>query len=254
MTKTIALVGKGGTGKSTLTALILKYLLQKNSSPILVVDADANYTLPDLLNLKLEKTIGDIREELKDIPDNKKSIPKHMYFDHSIQEFILEEKGFDLLVMGQPQGKGCYCFVNNVLKDFLHNLKKSYSFILIDCEAGLEHISRGTEGDIDLMLLISDFSQKGINTTIKISELVNKLRIKVNKKYLIINNINNSLDSNINKFINTLSLNSIKYLGAISQDANIKKYELEHRSFLELPEETAAFVEIENIINKIIDA
>lgn len=253
MTKTIALVGKGGTGKSTLTALILKYLLEKQSAPILVVDADANYTLPDLLNLKLEKTIGDIREELKEIPEDKKSIPKHMYFDHSIQEFILEEKGFDLLVMGQPQGKGCYCFVNNILKDFLHNLKKSYSYILIDCEAGLEHISRGTEGDIDLMLLISDFSQKGINTTIKISELFNNLEINVNKKYLIINKINNSLDFDFNEFLKTLNLNSIRYLGSISEDNNIKKYELEHKSFLELPENTEAFVEVVNMMDGIID-
>lgn len=249
MNKTIALAGKGGTGKSTLTALILKYLIQKKSGPVLVVDADANYSLPELLNIKIEKTIGALREEIKNPPEDKKSIPKGMYFDHSIQEFISENKGFDLLVMGKPEGKGCYCFVNNILKDFLSKLKKSYSYILIDCEAGLEHISRGTEGDIDLMLLISDFSQKGVNTALNISDLIKHLDIKVSDKYLIINKINNSF--NIEDLLARQNLNSTPYLGSIPEDNIIKKQELENKSFLELPDNTESFAAISKMLDKI---
>ncbi|MFC1752272.1 AAA family ATPase, partial [Thermoproteota archaeon] len=168
MSNLIGFIGKGGTGKSTLTALFLKYVLHSETKPVLVIDADANSSLAELLSLEADTTIGNIREEVlkkKNAPDLS-SISKQEYAEYALHNSIIESIGYDLVVMGRPPGQGCYCFVNSIVKMMLEKLKKNYKLIVVDCEAGLEHLSRKTLGDMKQVFIVSDPSRKGVVTGI----------------------------------------------------------------------------------------
>ncbi|MCX7661102.1 MAG: AAA family ATPase, partial [Candidatus Omnitrophica bacterium] len=143
----IAVSGKGGTGKTTISALIIRTLIEDKKIPILAVDADPNSNLYLSLGAKFNRTIADLREEVRD--NTPSGFSKTDYFNLKLQEAISENNGFDLLVMGRPEGQGCYCSVNNLLREYLTRLSKNYPFVVIDCEAGLEHLSRRTSDDLD---------------------------------------------------------------------------------------------------------
>ncbi len=183
--KIIAMAGKGGTGKTTTSALLIKYLLERNQTPILAVDADSNANLNELLALDVGTTIGQIRKELKgDIPGG---MSRDQYMEMKIQQSIIEESGYDLLVMGQPDGPGCYCAANQYLAMTMDHLADNYRYILVDNEAGMEHLSRMNLRTIDYLLVISDPSARGIMTARRISEITEPLQLVVKKKYLIVN-------------------------------------------------------------------
>ncbi len=185
MTKVIAMAGKGGTGKTTISALLLKYLTEKQLTPILAVDADANANLNELLELKVETTIGQVRKELKgELPPH---ITRDQYMEMKLQQALVETKGFDLLTMGQPDGPGCYCAANQHLAMSMEHLAPNYRFILVDNEAGMEHLSRLNLRSIDYLLVISDSSARGIMTAGRISEITTPLGLEVKKKFLIVN-------------------------------------------------------------------
>lgn len=252
MSKLIGFIGKGGTGKSTLTILFLKYVLQKNIKPILVIDADPNCCLGELLNLHVENTIGNIRQKLLNKNDYDASISKYDYCEYALNNAIAESKGFDLIVMGRSEGPGCYCYVNNIVKIMIEKLKKNYKLIIVDCEAGLEHLSRRTLGDINVSFIIADLSRKGILTGVKQIELMKELEIQTDKNYLLINDV---IDENqvkdFEKLINEINNDELNYLGIIHHDKNILKYELNQNSLLELPDNSKAYNDLRNIIDKI---
>lgn len=187
MPKIIALAGKGGVGKTTISALLIKYLTEKGLTPILAVDADANANLNELLGLELGATIGQIRKELKgDMPPN---MTRDQYMEMKVHQALVEASGFDLMAMGQPDGPGCYCAANQHLAMTMDHLADNYKYIVVDNEAGMEHLSRMNLRDIDYLIVVSDPSARGIMTAKRIAELTGPLAITIKKKCLIVNRV-----------------------------------------------------------------
>lgn len=213
----ILIAGKGGTGKTTLTSLLINIFREKRRGSILAVDADANSNLAETLGIDTQTTIADIIDAVK---ENPQSIPagmsKDRYIEYQVQSSISEKEGFDLLTMGRPEGPGCYCYVNNVLKNILTRLIKEYDLIIIDNAAGLEHFSRRLTDQADFIIVVSDATLAGIKAAARIHQLRKELKIKVKNEFLIINRADEKdIDFEI---IKDLRLN---YLGSIPQDENI---------------------------------
>lgn len=187
MPKVIALAGKGGVGKTTISALLIKYLTEKKMTPVLAVDADANANLNELLGLTLGITIGQIRKELKG--EMQPNMTRDQYMEMKVHQSLVEASGFDLMAMGQPDGPGCYCAANQHLAMTMDHLADNYQYILVDNEAGMEHLSRMNLRDIDYLIVVSDPSARGIMTATRIAELTGPLGIRIKKKCLIVNRV-----------------------------------------------------------------
>lgn len=193
---TIAVAGKGGVGKTTTCGMMIDYLCKKKQGPVLVVDADANSNLNEVLGVEVETSLGEIREEMARA-EMKGTIPAGMtkaeYAEYKFNSALIEEDDFDMLVMGRTQGKGCYCYVNGVLKAQVDKYANNYSYIVMDNEAGLEHVARGTLPHVDTMLLISDCSRRGVQAVARIAEMINEMELKPGKMGLIINRAPNGI-------------------------------------------------------------
>jgi len=254
MSYTIAVSGKGGTGKTTISSLIIKYLIEKNLTPILAVDADPNSNLYYILGVDVGNTFGNVREEvLKETKSGKipAGISKETVFELKFQSSIVESKGFDLLTMGRPEGPGCYCYANIVLRRYIDELSKNYKFVVIDNEAGMEHLSRRTTQNIENLLIISDSTPVGIITAGRIRDLVNELELKVNNIYIVINRSSSEseLDKKVKKLIEKQNLN---FLGTIPEDSILEEYSFNKKSILELPLDSISFLAINAIMEKLI--
>jgi CO dehydrogenase maturation factor len=246
MTTTIALSGKGGTGKSSIASLVIRYLLINNLGPVLAIDADANANLGEGLGIKVERTIGEILanfnvEKLK-IPSG---ITKDAYLILKLNEAISESKGVDLITMGRGEGRGCYCYPNNVLRNFIDQLNKNYPFIVIDNEAGLEHLSRGTTDKVDELFLVSDHSIKGVRTLKRILDLTSELELDIMNRYCVMNMIPNRLDTGITMELEKLD---IQLAALIPFDESIQQFDLIQRSLLELPVNSPAVRAIDKLL------
>ena len=207
---TIAVAGKGGVGKTTTCGMIIDYLCKKNG-PVLVVDADANSNLNEVLGVEVETSLGQIREEMAQA-ELKGTIPAGMtkadYADFKFNSALIEDDDFDMLVMGRTQGKGCYCYVNGVLKTQVDKYAQNYSYIVMDNEAGMEHIARGTLPHVDIMLLISDCSRRGVQAVARIADMVKDMNLNPGKLGLIINRApNGQLDDGVKEEIEKHGLN-----------------------------------------------
>ena len=193
---TIAVAGKGGVGKTTTCGMIIDYLCSKKDGPVLVVDADANANLNEVLGVEVETSLGAIREEMAQA-ELKGTLPAGMtkadYADFKFSSAIIEEDDFDMLVMGRTQGKGCYCYVNGVLKTQVDKYAKNYRYVVMDNEAGLEHVARGTLPKVDTMLLISDCSRRGIQAAARVAEIVEQMAINPSRMGLIVNRAPNGV-------------------------------------------------------------
>ncbi len=185
----IAISGKGGTGKSTLSASLIHGLVEGGHGPVLAIDADHNASLGLMLGLEVEGTISDIRDQTREAAGSVSEIPKERLLDQWLNEIVVEAKGYDLIAMGQPEGPGCYCYVNNLLRRYLGLLKKSYPFVIIDNAAGMEHLSRLTSDDVQLLLLVSEPTYIGLTTVKRINDLASTLPIKIGKRALAINKV-----------------------------------------------------------------
>jgi CO dehydrogenase maturation factor len=182
---TIALGGKGGTGKTTVAGLLIRYMIKHGMKPILAVDADSNSNLNDVLGVKLLSTLGDAREQMKsDVPTG---MTKDIFMEMKVEEALVEGAGYDLVAMGNPEGAGCYCAANNLLSSLMDRLVNNYEYMVVDNEAGMEHFSRLTQKDIDLLLLVSDASRRGMTAACRIADLVKTLPIRVNEAVLLVN-------------------------------------------------------------------
>jgi CO dehydrogenase maturation factor len=240
MTRTIAVAGKGGTGKTTVAALLIKFLSEKGL--ILAVDADPSTNLNQALGLPLDdsKTVGRIREKMtKDVSQGRFSptISKPEYLFSKIVESLAESKGFDLLAMGRPEGPGCYCASNEFLRAALDKLVKDYKYdyIVMDCEAGMEHISRQTTRDVDVLLIMSDPTMRGITTAARMKELIEELRSNVGKVGLVINRVRGELSSEIKKAIDDSGL---QVIALIPEDPDMANLEMRGMPVTELPQES----------------
>jgi CO dehydrogenase maturation factor len=184
---TLALTGKGGVGKTTLSALAIDWLVRHGETPILAVDADSNANLHEALGVTYEATVGGIRESAREQAPTLSGVSKQEFLDLRVQEALVERNGFDLIVMGRPEGQGCYCFANNVLREVLDRLARNYRHIVIDSEAGLEHISRRTLLSLDHLLIVSDCTVRGMHTAGRISALADEVALGAKSRWLIVN-------------------------------------------------------------------
>ena len=242
----IAIAGKGGTGKTTIAALLVRMLREKKKGSILVVDADPNSNLAEALGLTVEGTIGEILDEVGEHPEKiPVSMPKDRFIEYEINKFIREADGFDVLTMGKPEGPGCYCYVNNVLRSVMNNLIKDYDYIVIDNEAGLEHLSRRTTREADVLLAVSDATPVGLRAVKRIAELAKELKIKTRKNLLIINRIDMAIEK---EKIKELGLD---YIGNIPLDKEIARISLAGTSLLDLKETAKSIKALERIGEKI---
>jgi len=221
MTVTIALAGKGGTGKTTIAGFLIGYLINKNKKPVLAVDADSNINLNEVLGLKVDKTLGDAREAMK-VGNVPSGMTKDIFIEMKLQDSIIETNGFDLLVMGRPEGAGCYCAANSLLSLCLDRLITNYSYVVIDNEAGMEHISRIITKKIDILLIISDSSIRSVYAASRISKLVDELRLEVKNRYLIVNRFKGPGEEELKKLTKDHDLNMI---GTLADDSLIQEYD-----------------------------
>jgi len=250
MTKTIAIAGKGGTGKTTVAALLIKLLSQKGL--VLAVDADPSTNLNQALGLSLDDntTVGRIREKMtEDVSKGRFSptIAKQEYLFSKIMESLVESKGFDLLAMGRPEGPGCYCASNEFLRVSLDKLVKDYkyNYIVMDCEAGMEHISRQTTRDVDVLLIMSDPTIRGITTAARMKDLIGELRSKMGKVGLIVNRVKGELSPEIKKAIDESGL---QVIALIPEDSNMAALEMKGRPITELPQESPLQLKVKEMI------
>jgi len=249
MTKTIAIAGKGGTGKTTVAALLIKFLSQKGL--VLAVDADPSTNLSQALGLPLDdaRTVGRIREKMsEDVSRDRLSpdISKPEYLYSKVVESLVESKGFDLLTMGRPEGPGCYCASNEFLRASLDKLVKDYkyAYIVMDCEAGMEHISRQTTRDVDVLLIMSDPTMKGVTTAARMKQLIVELRSNVGKVGLVVNRVRGELSPELRKVINDSGL---QVIALIPEDPDMAGLEMKGRPVTELPEESPLQAKVKEI-------
>ena len=230
----IALAGKGGTGKTTVAALIVRIIKEKRLGSILAVDADPNSNLGEVLGLSIKGSVGKILDEVAAHPEKiPTGMPKDRFIEYQIQTSIAEGEGFDVLTMGKPEGPGCYCYVNSVLRTIIGKLIKDYDFVIIDNEAGLEHLSRRTTRAADALVVVSDATVVGLKAAERISELVKELTIATKKDLLIINRCDDKLDSEKIKGL------KLAYLGSLPQDNEIEKASLDGVSLTEIDTHSA---------------
>jgi CO dehydrogenase maturation factor len=249
LTKIIAIAGKGGTGKTTVSGLLIRHLQQSGRTPVLAVDADPDANLAGALGMAAEKTIGGAREDFfqskGDIPAG---IPKEAYLEVKLHETVVEGKNTDLLVMGRPEGAGCYCYINNSLRKYLEVLAKNYPYVIIDNEAGLEHLSRRTTQDVDVLLVVSDYSANGVRAAKRIAELSDELQLRVGARYLIINGAPEKLAPH---FAEEVARAGVPVAGIVPVDELLPQYELEEKPLTLLPDSSPAVQSIREIAAKI---
>ncbi|MGB8953284.1 MAG: AAA family ATPase [Candidatus Aminicenantales bacterium] len=250
MGKTIAVSGKGGTGKTTVSALIIRWLSEHRSKSILAVDADSNVCLHEVLGVNLKETVGSIREEMKalaaELPGG---MSKQQYLEYKILSSLTECPDFDLLAMGRPEGPGCYCYANNLLRDILDTLSRRYDFVVIDNQAGMEHLSRRTAGRMDTLLMISDPTVRGIRTAGKISRLVKELDTRIENKYLLLNRVTHPLPQIIRAAVDA---EGIELLGCIPEDEILLRSDREGQTLWERVMNSSAYKAVGQLIEKLL--
>ena len=248
MPYSIALAGKGGSGKTTMAGLLIKYLVKKSKTPILAVDADCNANLNEVLGLEVKDTIGNAREEMKKgvVPGG---MTKDIFMEWKLEEAMVEAAGYDLIVMGQPEGAGCYCAANTLLAGFMERLAGNYPFVVMDNEAGMEHISRLTTKDVDILLIVTDTSRRGLQAAVRIDELARSLNIGVGKSYVIINQVKNGLSE---KALEMIKAAELELAGTVPEDDAIYEYDFNGQPTVEMPEDSPSVQAAFEIFEKIV--
>jgi len=251
MSLRIALAGKGGTGKTTLAALLCRSLQARNIRPILAVDADPNSCLADKLGLNVDRTIGDLREELRAKPEAKPAgISKNEWIERQINESLVEATGLDLLAMGRQEGPDCYCFINNLLREYLGRISKQYKALVIDNEAGLEHLSRRTDGRVDIMLVICQPTVIGARTAMRIMELVRTLHLDIGACYLVMNQCAGEISPDLAAQFQQTGLEN---LAMIPADPAIADFDVKGQAVKDLPANSPAVVAVDGLVAKLLE-
>lgn len=238
MAHVIAIAGKGGVGKTTLSGMMIQYLCDRKKGPVLAVDADANSNLNEVLGVEVDTTLGDIREEIaRSEMDTNSPIPSGMtkadYAEFKFASALVEEDDYDLLVMGRTQGKGCYCYVNGLLQAQLAKFQNTYPYIVVDNEAGMEHISRGVLPSMETAILVSDCSRRGIQAAGRIGKLIEECNMKPSKVGLIVNRApNGTLNDGV---LAEIQLQNLNLFGVVPQDEQVYEYDCEGRPTTDLP-------------------
>ena len=251
MGKIIAVTGKGGTGKTAVTAMLIRHLLKESQKKynILVIDADPDANLADALGVEASKTVGDMREFMQEsrftaAPDT----DKQRLFESKIFEILIEEDGYDMLIMGKPEGSGCYCFVNNLLRGIMEKTVDNYDLVLIDAAAGLEHFSRKIFPELDGLIVVSDESRRGLTTAERIRDLAKEMDLKYKDLYVIVNKVTPERSDKVLETANGLGL---KVIGTIPYDQNLAKFDLVGDPLTGLPDDSPAIVKMKQVVEEL---
>jgi len=250
LTLSIAVAGKGGSGKTSVASLIIRYLKRNGTGSILAIDADPNANLGESLGLEVKETVGQILDVFQ---KDKISIPpgmtKQNYLDYKLNGIIVESEGLDLLTMGRGEGPECYCYPNLIVRQFADTLTENYAYVVMDNEAGMEHLSRRTTQNVDELLLISDHSVKGVRTVARIRDLVSELKLVVKRQSVIINFVPSKLDPLVTKELDRLGINPA---ATIPLDEEVYEYDLKLKPLLDLPDTSKAVRAVSDLMAKIL--
>lgn len=239
MSRVIALAGKGGVGKTTIGGLLVRFLVEKvKGGPVLAVDADPNSNLNELLGVKVMTTIGDAREIMKkEVPPG---MTKDTWFEYKVNEAVVESRGFDLLVMGRPEGQGCYCAANSLAKKYMDLLRENYAFVVVDNEAGMEHMSRLVTQNIDILFVVSDPSPRGVVTASRILSLSRELGLDIGKTCLIVNRLREGQRESVEAVAREQGM---KIAGTIRSDSAVIEMDAQGRTVFELGRDSVALAD-----------
>ena len=250
----IAVAGKGGVGKTTLTGLLIQYLCESGKKPVLAVDADANANLNEVLGVEIECTLGELREEIERAGvDSRYQIPagitKQAYLETRLADAITEEDDYDLMVMGRTQGQGCYCFVNGLVQTQIQKLQSRYPYVVVDNEAGMEHISRGLIPTMEIAILVSDCSRRGVQAAGRIAALMKELNFKPKTVGLIVNRApEGKLDAGT---MEEVEKQGLKLLGVVPQDQDVYQYDCDGKPIVRLPKDSPVRSALHDIVQKL---
>jgi CO dehydrogenase maturation factor len=251
LTVNIAVAGKGGTGKTSVTSLVIRYLLKNNLGTVLAVDADPNSNLAENLGLEVRQTVGRI---LNQFQGDKINIPpgttKEAYLEYQLNTAITESKNLDLITMGRGEGPECYCYPNVVIRKLIDDWAKNYAFVVMDNEAGLEHLSRRTTQNIDELLLVSDHSVKGLRAVARVRELVAELKLVVRRQSVIINMVPGEIDPLLREEMARLGMAPAM---TIPLDETVRRFDLEQRPLIGLPDTSAAVKAVNGLMEKMLE-
>ena len=244
----IAVAGKGGSGKTTLATLIILHLIREDKGPVLAVDADPNSNLNVGLGMKFGETIAGLREEVlaKEVPSG---MSKTDFFDYRLHQCLVEGDKVDLLVMGRPEGPGCYCAVNNLLRQYLSKISKQYKYVIMDNEAGMEHLSRRTTDLVDVLLITSDPTLVSVRSAARIHEIALQIKLKIKDIYLVINRTSESKD--ISSLISEIVPERLSLLENIPEDPLVFEASEKEEDLLSLPAESPAFEAVGRLMKKL---
>jgi CO dehydrogenase maturation factor len=246
----IAVAGKGGTGKTSVTSLVIRYLLKNDLGAILAVDADPNSNLAESLGLEVRQTIGRI---LNDFQGEKLNIPpgmtKEAYLEYQLNVAITESKGLDLITMGRGEGPECYCYPNVVIRKLIDDWAKNYAYVVMDNEAGMEHLSRRTTQNIDQLLIVSDHSVKGLRAAARIRQLVAELKLIVKGESIIINQVPDGIDPLLAQEMDRLGIESTI---TIPVDEELQRYDLEQKPLFDLPDTSKAVLTVNDLMDRLL--
>ncbi|MHC4124835.1 MAG: ATP-binding protein [Planctomycetota bacterium] len=239
MATTIAISGKGGSGKTTLSAMIIRVLMEQSAGSILAVDADPNSCLGLTMGVEVAGTIAGIREQARAKAPENKGMDRSRLFEYGIQQAITEVKGFDLLTMGKPEGQGCYCAVNNILRNFIDKLSNTYAFVVLDNEAGMEHLSRRTTNNVDLLCIAAEPDAIGQITAKRIFNLVKQLPITVKRVGIIWNRTDNAKNAD-----------GIESLGSVPYDKMVFDCSMQNKTIFDIEMNSPAFLAVRKIVEQ----
>ena len=251
MGMTIAITGKGGCGKTTVSALMVRLLVERGEGPVLAVDADPNLNLNAALGIVVPGTVGDVREE---VLDRQATLPggmtKTQFLEYRTAEALAEAMGFDLLAMGRPEGPGCYCYANNILRACVDRLASGYRYVVIDCEAGLEHISRRTTRNPDVLLALTDPSMRGLETAFRVFDLVNDLGTRAHRTYLVMTMVP---PSGVPEALgNAMRERGISLAAAIPTDEEVRRRDAAGEPLVTVPEDSPAFQAVKRLLSEVV--
>ncbi|GAW91838.1 AAA family ATPase [Calderihabitans maritimus] len=247
MARNIAVAGKGGTGKTTFASLMVRYLVENGKGSILALDADPNANLNEALGLEVNTMISEILDETKDPKAIPTGMTKDMFIEYKLSQSIIETEHVDLLVMGGPQGPGCYCYPNDLLRRHLESLSKNYDYLVIDNEAGLEHISRKTIPRIDYLFLISDASVRGVRSAGRVYQLVQSLKTPVEHIGLVVTKTG---EEGVAPLREEIEKTGLQLLGTVPLDPLVAEYDVAGKPLFQLPEDSVAVQAVNDILKK----
>jgi CO dehydrogenase maturation factor len=244
VTYVIALAGKGGTGKTTVAGLVVRALGRSGRGPVLAVDADPNTCLDVAVGLSAERTVSDLLDETRGLRDVPANMPKPLYLEYHLEDCLVEGRGVDLIVMGRPEGQECYCSANQVLRTFLDRMIGSYPSVVVDNEAGMEHLSRRTTRDVDLLLVVSDATVTGARAARRIADLVRELDLPVKRIAVAVN----EAETMAGPVADILGGDGLAFAGFVPHDERIVEVELAGQPLTELPDDAPSVVAVEAIL------